>query len=49
MENTRRHQTGMKTKRLKTYNGLKFCTEEFDNFCSNHGIVRYSTCSRTPQ
>ncbi len=42
-------QTKKKVKRLKIDNGLEFCNHEFDSFCSNKGIVRHRTCTRTPQ
>ncbi|KAE9601142.1 putative RNA-directed DNA polymerase [Lupinus albus] len=32
-------QTWKKVKKLRTYNGLEFCNGEFNEFCTNHGIV----------
>ena len=42
-------QTGKKVKRLKTDNGMKFCSIEFDQFCKNKGIVWHRTVRYTPQ
>ena len=42
-------QTERKIKRLRTDNGLEFCNEEFDSYCTQQGIVRKHTCSGTPQ
>ena len=42
-------QTGRKVKRLRTDNGLEFCSEEFESFCKNEGIVRHKTTVGTPQ
>ena len=41
-------QTGRKVKRLRTDNGLDFCSEEFESFCKNEGIVRHKTTVGTP-
>jgi transposase InsO family protein len=43
------NQTGRKIKKLRTDNGLEFCSGEFDNFCANHGIARHLTVPGTPQ
>jgi hypothetical protein len=43
------NQTGKKIKKLRTDNGLKFCTGEFDSFCVDHGIARHRTVPGTPQ
>ena len=43
------NQTGKKIKRLRTYNGLEFCSSEFNEFCKNEGIVRHHTIRHTPQ
>ena len=42
-------QIGKKVKRLRTDNGIKFCSMEFDQFCKNEGIVRHRTVRYTPQ
>ena len=42
-------QTGRKVKRLRTDNGLEYCSTEFDSFCKQHGIVRHKTTVGTPQ
>lgn len=34
---------------IRTDNGLKFCSSEFDTFYKQHGIVRYRTVKHTPQ
>ncbi|GAA0144157.1 transmembrane signal receptor [Lithospermum erythrorhizon] len=41
--------TGKKIKRLRTDNGLEFCSSEFDEFCKNEGIARHHTVRHTPQ
>ena len=43
------NQTGKRIKRLRTDNGLEFCSEEFAEFCRKHGIVRHRTTAGTPQ
>ena len=43
------NQTGKKIKRLRTDNGLEFCSSEFDEFCRSEGIVRHHTVRHTPQ
>lgn len=43
------NQTGKKIKRLRTDNGLEFCSGEFNEFCANSGIARHRTVSYTPQ
>ena len=42
-------QTGKQIKRLRTDNGLEFCSGEFNNFCKDQGIVRHLTVRDTPQ
>lgn len=42
------NQTEKKVKRLHTYNGLKFCSSEFDEFYKNQGIARHHTVRGTP-
>ena len=42
------NQTGRKIKRLRTDNGLEFCSREFDDFCRNEGISRHYTVRYTP-
>jgi transposase InsO family protein len=34
---------------LRTDNGKEFCSNEFNDYCSNEGIVRHHTISYTPQ
>ncbi|KAJ4967885.1 hypothetical protein NE237_014586 [Protea cynaroides] len=43
------NQTGKKIKRLRTDNGLEFCSSEFNKFCTDSGIVRHCTVRHTPQ
>jgi transposase InsO family protein len=43
------NQTGKKIKRLRTDNGLEFCSSEFDEFCKDAGIARQHTIRHTPQ
>ena len=33
------NQTGKKIKRLRTDNGLEFCSGDFNEFCADAGIV----------
>ncbi|GKU92526.1 hypothetical protein SLEP1_g6239 [Rubroshorea leprosula] len=42
-------QTGKQIKRLRTDNGLEYCSGEFDTFCKNNGIVRHRTVRMTSQ
>lgn len=42
-------QTGKHIKRLRTDNGLEFCSGEFNEFCKKEGIVRHRTVRYTPQ
>ncbi|KAG9441834.1 hypothetical protein H6P81_017688 [Aristolochia fimbriata] len=42
-------QTGKQIKRLRTDNGLEFCSGKFNKFCENEGIVRHRTVRHTPQ
>ena len=42
-------QTERKVKILRTDNGMEFCSNEFDEFCSNDGMVRHHTIPYTPQ
>ena len=43
------NQTGKKIKRLRTDNGLEFCSAEFDELCKTEGIARHHTVRNTPQ
>jgi 5'-3' exoribonuclease 2 len=43
------NQTGKKIKRLRTDNGLEFCSHEFNDFCKKEGITRHFTVTGTPQ
>ncbi|KAL6138517.1 hypothetical protein ACLB2K_063799 [Fragaria x ananassa] len=42
------NQTGKKIKRLRTDNGLEFCSIEFDELCKTEGIARHHTVRNTP-
>lgn len=42
-------QTGRQVKRLRTDNGLEFCSDEFNSFCKKEGILRHLTVPGTPQ
>ena len=42
-------QTGRKVKKLRKYNGLEFVNKEFENFCSQEGILRHKTVRYTLQ
>ena len=41
--------TGKQVKRLRTDNGLEFCSSDFDLLFKSEGIVRHLTVPRTPQ
>ncbi|KAI3790253.1 hypothetical protein L2E82_03169 [Cichorium intybus] len=43
------NQTGKKIKKLRTDNGMEFCSNEFNSYCKLEGIVRHYTVSHTPQ
>ena len=43
------NQIGRKVKRLRTDNGLEYCSNEFDEFCRKMGIARHKTVRNTPQ
>lgn len=43
------NQTGRKVKVLRTDNGLEYLSEEFNEFCKDHGIARHKTVRLTPQ
>ncbi|KAH9681147.1 hypothetical protein KPL71_026853 [Citrus sinensis] len=43
------NQIGRKIKRLRTDNGLEYCSNEFDEFCKRLGIARQKTVRYTPQ
>ena len=42
-------QTGLCVKGLRTDRGGEFCSNEFNNFCSQNGIKRQMTTAYTPQ
>ena len=42
-------QTEKRLKRLRTDNGLEFCSSDFENFCKSKGIARHRTVRHTPQ
>jgi transposase InsO family protein len=41
--------TKKKEKLLCTDNGMEFCSNEFNDYCGNEGIVRHHTIPYTPQ
>lgn len=43
------NQTGRRIKRLRTNNGLEFCSREFNMFCRDEGISRHHRVRNTPQ
>ena len=43
------NQTEKKVKKLRTDNGMKFCSKEFNAYCKSEGIVRHYIVSYTPQ
>ncbi|KAH9654970.1 hypothetical protein KPL70_022170 [Citrus sinensis] len=43
------NQTDRKIKRLRTDNGLEYCSKDFDEFCREKGIARHRTVRHTPQ
>jgi hypothetical protein len=43
------NQKGKKIKKLRTDNGMEFCSREFKSYCKSQGIVRYYTVPGTPQ
>uniref|UniRef100_A0ACD5YJF3 Uncharacterized protein n=1 Tax=Avena sativa TaxID=4498 RepID=A0ACD5YJF3_AVESA len=42
-------KTEKKVKVLRTDNGMEFCSNEFEEFCSNDGMIRHHTIPYTPQ
>ena len=42
-------QTERKVKLLRNDNGGEFCSDVFDDYCRNEGIVRHHTISHTPR
>ena len=42
-------RTSKQVKCLRTDNGLEFYSEEFNNFCKEHGIMSHRTVRYTPQ
>ena len=42
-------QTFEQVKCLRIDNGLELCSEKYNNFCKEHGIVRHQTVRYTPQ
>ncbi|KAK3001961.1 hypothetical protein RJ639_020920 [Escallonia herrerae] len=42
-------QIDKEIKCLRTDNGMKFCVDDFTEFCKNEGIVRHRTVRKTPQ
>ena len=37
------NQTNKKIKRLRTDNGLEYCSKEFEDLCKSNGITRHRT------
>ena len=42
-------QTGRRVRKLRTDNGLEFCSEEFEKYCKEEGIARHKTTAATTQ
>lgn len=42
-------QTERKVKKLRTDNGMEFCSNKFKSYCKSEGIVRHYTIPHTPQ
>ena len=42
-------QTSKRIKRLKTDNGMEYCSEEFEKFCRDEGIMKHKTAAETPK
>ena len=42
-------QTRKLVKRLRTDNGLEFCSNDFNDWCKSEGIVRHLTVPGIPQ
>src|SRR5947207_4662655 len=43
------NQTEKKVKKLRTDNGMEFCSNQFNSYCKSEGIVRHYTIPYTPQ
>ena len=43
------NQTGLKIKVLRTDNGLEYCSNDFNSYCTGEGILRHKTVARNPQ
>jgi hypothetical protein len=43
------NEIGKSLKHLRSDNGGEYCSKEFDDYCSYHGICRENTVPRTPQ
>ena len=43
------NETEKRLKCLRSDNGGKYCSKEFDSYCSHNGICREKTVPRTPQ
>ena len=43
------NETGKRLKCLRLDNGGEYCSKEFDDYCSYHGIHRDKTVLGTPQ
>src|SRR5438105_8807760 len=43
------NQTEKKVKKLRTDNGMEFCSDQFNSYCKSEGIVQYYTVPYTPQ
>ncbi|CAN1182465.1 Retrovirus-related Pol polyprotein from transposon TNT 1-94 [Linum perenne] len=42
-------QTEKKVKKLRTDNGMEFCSDKFQSYCKSEGMVRHYTVPHTPQ
>jgi transposase InsO family protein len=43
------NETDLKIKCLRSDNGGEFTSDEFDEFCEDHGIRRHFSAARNPQ
>jgi transposase InsO family protein len=49
MESFVENEIGKRLKFLRSNNGGEYCSKEFDDYCSYHGIHREKTVPGTPQ
>ena len=43
------NRLGKNVQRLRTNNGMEYCSKDFEKFCKDEGIVRHKTTVGTPQ